>query len=113
MELSKSPITDLSQRLQGDGRIEQPPRPLMSLEANREMQSNQTTARGINKGRVNRRNKENKLPPHEDFKINQEYLESLCSTGNYKRVFVITSEDCSDLCAKNTIKANADLEIGR
>ena len=110
MELSKSPITDRSQRLQGDGRIEQPPRPLMSLEANREMQSNQTTVRGINKGRGNRRNKGNKLPPHEVFRINQKYLESLYSTGNYKRFFVITPEDGSDLGAKNTIKANTDLE---
>ena len=32
------------------------------------------------------------------------------STGNYKRFFVITPEYGSDLGAKNTIKANRDLE---
>ena len=107
MDNSQSPITDPSQRLQGEGRNEQPPRPLMSLEVNRGNEAIQNNRR-INNRR--RRNRGDRLPPHEVFKLNQKYLANMYSTGNYKRFFVITPEDGSDLGAKNTIKANRDLE---
>ena len=112
MDNSQSPITDPSERLQRKVRNEQQPRPLMSLEVNRGNEAIQDNRRLNNRSRGNHRNRGNRLPPHEMFKLKQKYLADMYSTGKYKRFFVITpeAEDASDLGAKNTIKANRDLE---
>ena len=57
------------------------------------------------------RNRSNRLAFHEVFKLNQNYLENLYWTGNYKRFFVITLEDGGDTGVQNAIKENKDLEM--
>ena len=48
--------------------------------------------------------------PHELYKQNQQILELMLNTKDFKKIFVIKPEDDVSISSIDTIKANKDLE---
>lgn len=94
---NKAPTTSAHQRLHG--------------EAETAKQLSSSAPRGETQvPRSERRNRQQRMKPHEIYKRNQVALQELFRNNYYKKFFIIRAEEEQNLAEVNVIKANKELE---